>query len=285
MKIQELKAKYQEKDQSMYGSARVKDLLGVLYHENTKMDAFTYRKQGETIGYFSDPYVVERCNQPYKHYPGHKKIDLQKFNHGLNDEQEVLRLISERRSTRAFDPEYQVSLNELFHVLHYGYGVTQKQAIPNTDASIGYRSVPSAGALYPLEIYVALFNSHVEPGLYHYQEKNNELELLEPGNHLEKLRRIISAEPYIDINSANGAIIITGLIERLGIKYGERGYRFLQQETGFVTYLMSLLLEHIGLGACVAGMFLDDDLNDFLGVDGLYETAQNTLIFGKKAKQ
>ena len=77
-------------------------------------------------------------------------------------------------------------------------------------------------------------------------------------------------------------VITTGLYERLAIKYGERAYRFMIHESGFVAQNMSLVLEAIGLGSCMVGGYLDDKVNEMLNIDGVFETTHNILIFGKK---
>ena len=144
------------------------------------------------------------------------------------------------------------------------------------------RNVPSGGALYPLEIYVVIFNAHIPSGLYHYRINNNTLELLKEGDFVEDLLGIIQAEPYVNMKTSSALIITTGIIERLLIKYGDRGYRFLLQESGFVGQTISLLAESINLGSCMLGGYNDDKVNEFLGVDGVFETINNIIVIGKK---
>lgn len=61
-------------------------------------------------------------------------------------------------------------------------------------------------------------------------------------------------------------------IERKLIKYGDRGYRFLMQESGFVAQTISLLAESINLSSCMLGGYNDDKVNEFIGIDGVFET-------------
>ncbi len=280
MNISAIQARYEAHDQSLYGGENVRDSIGLLYHENSKLDTLTAREQGMNIAYFNDPYVIRRSTLPYKVYPGKARIEMSDLPRDM-PKTPVLDAINGRRSLRSFDSEYSVSLNELSILLHSAYGVSRWQELED-GGSMGFRNVPSGGGLYPLELYVVLFRGHVSSGLYHYQSRDNALELIKEGDFLPEMRRLISAEPWINLPEANGVILMTGLIERLGIKYGERSYRFLQQETGFVTYLLSLVAHHIGLGTCIAGMYLDDELNDFIGVDGVFEAVQGTMVFGKR---
>lgn len=72
-------------------------------------------------------------------------------------------------------------------------------------------------------------------------------------------------------------------IERLLIKYGDRGYRFLMQESGFVAQTISLLAESINLSSCMLGGYNDDKVNEFIGIDGVFETIkQHYCDRGKK---
>lgn len=280
MNIKQVRSVFGKKDNSLYGSAKVKELMGILYHENSKLDQYSARQLGESIAYFSDPYLAERYTKPHKRYFGvHHQFDSEALAENADD---FFKLISERRSVRKFDSEYQISLFELENLMYYSYGITRKEKINNNGGFMGYRNVPSAGGLYPLEVYVCLFNSHIEPGLYHYDSLKNSLAMVRPGNHLPLMKKLIMAAPAIDMDSACGVILVNGLIERQAIKYGERSYRFMQQECGSLTYLMSIIMENMGLGSCYTGGFIDQELNNFMQIDGNYETVLCPVVFGKK---
>ncbi|MEM1324060.1 MAG: SagB/ThcOx family dehydrogenase [Bacteroidota bacterium] len=280
MNIQKIKQDFRRKDQGLYGTQKITDLLGMLYHENSKLDRFTAREQGETIGYFTDPYIMDRATKPYKKYYGKESLpfDMETL---TEEPDEFFEKVTARRSVRQFDKDYKLSFNELQHMLYYSYGVTKSE--PTSSGSMqGYRNVSSAGGLYPLEIYVSLFNTHIGAGLYHFNELDNSLISIRNGNHLEEMRKMLIVEPYIDIKSACGVIFVTGMIERQAIKYGERAYRFMMLECGQVGYLMSMVMEHMGLGSCWAGAYMDHDINKYLEIDGNYETVLTPIVFGKK---
>jgi SagB-type dehydrogenase family enzyme len=280
MKLRQIKTRYNQKDQSLYGSKKIHELLSMLYHENTKLDSFTSREQGENIAFFKDDFFTLRSIQPFKSYPSKQSVDLSPYTLPEHED-DFMKLLGRRRSVRKYDPAYKVSLNELSKMLNYSYGITHQEKIAGKNASVGYRNIPSPGAVYPLEIYVALFNSHLEQGLYHFSVKHNSLEMLRAGNHLEELRKIVNAEPFVDIKSSCGVIFITGMIERVSIKYGERGYRFMQQEVGSLSYIISLIAQHIGLSSCNVGSCLDDKVNEYLEIDGLYESIYGMMVFGR----
>lgn len=283
MKIKDIKQQYIQRDGSMYGEKNIHESLAILYHENSKFTDYIIREQGEKIHAFNNPYIIERSIQPFKCYPAHRVIELKDYIK-LQKDSEFFQLLNQRRSTRDFDIRYKISLFEISHLLYYSYGVTKRTKLNSSDtvSHIGFRNIPSAGGLYPLEIYIVLFNSHIENGLYHYRPDINALELLKVGEFSENLNTIIQAEPYINMKSASCVILTTGIIERLIIKYGDRGYRFLMQEVGFVAQNISLIAEAIGLGSCILGGYNDDKINDFLEIDGVFETINNVLVIGKK---
>lgn len=281
MNIKKIKQSYSKHNQSIYGAKNINDSLGLLYHENSKLTKITDRQFGEKVASFLNPYFIERSSQPYKLYPKFVSHSLSDFIDNENPIDEFSKLILTRRSKRSFNVEYKISLFELAQILHFSYGINLEEKLNDIDGHMGFRAVPSAGGLYPLEIYIVLINSHIESGLYHYSVRDSNLVLLKTGNHLEYLKTIIQAEPYININTAGGLVFITSMAERQIMKYGERSYRFTLQEVGYVTQMMSLLFEKIKFGSCITGAYIDDEINNFIGIDGVFETVQNVLIFGK----
>lgn len=92
---------------------------------------------------------------------------------------------------------------------------------------------------------------------------------------------MILAAPKVDLLSASGLFFTTNIIERVIIKYGDRGYRFMTMEAGAVNMMLSLIASSLDLSACSIGGYYDDELNDFLEIDGGFETINNVLIIGK----
>ena len=224
MKIKDIKEKYNAIDGSMYGEKNINNHLGLLYHENSKLTRLTSIQQGRKIGGFNNAYVTERSVQPYKMYPGKTivKLDNSEDPPVNNDFSSILK---NRRSGREYDKDYKISLNELSHILYNSYGVSYKEKILNFDLNghVGFRNLPSAGGLYPLEIYVVMLNGHISSGLYHYRPDINSLEIISERDYTEKMADLITAEPYVQIRNASCIVLITAVVERSIIKYGERG--------------------------------------------------------------
>lgn len=167
----------------------------------------------------------------------------------------------------------------------YGDFIAVEAAMRATYASVLRKTVrwigQSAGG-DSLEMYVVALHCSMSSGLYHYQVRDNALECLRQGDCTQLLLEKIQAEPYVDLVSSSVVLFITGCVERQMIKYGERAYRFMQNEVGSVTRMVTLIAEALELGSCILGGYNDDGLNDFLQVDGVFESVQSVMVVGKE---
>jgi len=156
-----------------------------------------------------------------------------------------------------------------------GYGATAR---PSTVGSRRFRTVPSAGALYPLELYVhARAVTGLEPGLYHFQAT---------AALLQRLRSLAGEElaaafvqPNV-IEAAAAVILITAVFQRTTFKYGERGYRFALIEAGHVAQNIDLVASALGLPAANLGGFFDRELEMLLDVDGVEQSLVYAVAIG-----
>lgn len=283
--MEKIDLQIEKHDISIYGTSETVNSQALLYHENSKLNQFSMRALGKRIGMFSNAYVAKRAMQPFKIYPGVENIPLEC--NGLASQtqgMDLARILVGRRSVRRYDSGYEMSVRELSILLYYAYGVNTwgEAEVQGERVAVGRRCVPSAGGLYPLELYIATLHCDLKPGLYHYQSRDNTLEHLRAGDFKQDLLRMIQAEPYVDLSNGSVVLFITGVIERQMIKYGERGYRFMQNEVGSVTQMVTLLAEVLGLGSCILGGYDDDALNDMLRVDGVFESVQTVMVIGKR---
>ncbi|MDR3143166.1 MAG: SagB/ThcOx family dehydrogenase [Tannerellaceae bacterium] len=267
-------------DVSLYGPKNFKESLALLFNENTKFDDFLIRKQIAGIQGFSNPYILDRASQPYKAYPTCKKYSINQYINIQPQQKNIFDVIKNRRSGRAYT-DYSISLNELSAVLHYSYGIMTQSPISDSNNTWKFRAVPSAGGLYPLEFYLYINNSVLPKGFYHYRPDQMEIELIHEEDLLQELKKILVAEPYVDISNSSCILFITSVFERILIKYGDRGYRFILQEVGLVTQNISLVCEAIGLSSCILGSYVDEKVNEYLKADGTFESIQNIIVIGK----
>lgn len=251
--------------------------LALLYQEKSKYDKFSFLQERYRISLFQNPLVVEKAIKPYKIYPSKKAIPL--CLKKMESKHPLFRIIEERRSKRNFK-KYNISLNELYQILHYSYGITGKANVIGGTGIWHYRAVPSGGALYPLEIYIYVNHSIIPEGLYHYRPDNDTIEQIDVENRLNEFIRYI-AVGNIDINNCACLIFITSICQRHMIKYGERGFRFILQEVGAVSQNISLICQSINLSSCIIGGYMDDEINRLIGVSSPMETIQGIIAIGK----
>jgi SagB-type dehydrogenase family enzyme len=179
--------------------------------------------------------------------------------------------IEQRRSRREYTNE-PLPLADLSRLLHAAGGIT--------DPTRGFRSAPSAGALYPIEIYVVVHNvPELAPGLYHYATAEHALEQLQSRDLRAAL--LVAGIGQEMLGQAQVCFILSAVFQRTRWKYRERTYRYILLEAGHIGQNLYLAATSLGLGACAIGAFLDDDCNDLLGLDGEEEAALYLIPVGK----
>jgi SagB-type dehydrogenase family enzyme len=186
--------------------------------------------------------------------------------------------IERRRSAQTFADE-PLELGTLSSVLYAAYGVKEPYVEADAAARPPRRTVPSGGALYPLEIYVLAWSvRQLERGLYHFDPIRHVLECLRAGDLEPEVRAaMIYAEPAVTC----GALLIVGVMFwRSRFKYGLRGYRFVLLEAGHVVQNVQLAAAASGLGSLPMGGYFDRLLDDVLDVDGVNESALYCVAVG-----
>lgn len=160
-----------------------------------------------------------------------------------------------RRSVREFDPR-PLTDREISQLLWAAQGVTHAE---------GGRAAPSAGALYPLELFVATAS-----GFFHYEPAQHRLRQLSEDDLRPAMQwAALSQEP---VGEAGAIFVVTGLLERTAAKYGEaRARRYVALEAGHAAQNMLLQATALELGAVPVGAFDDARLREVLDLSGDYE--------------
>jgi len=166
---------------------------------------------------------------------------------GLSVEEALL----QRRSVRVFT-EKELTVGEVSQLLWALQGITSEQ---------GGRTAPSAGALYPLEVYVAL-----PQGFYHYSPHEHILTLQEKADVRDVIARSSLGQASVD--DAAAVFLITGVVERTAQKYGERAERYVHLEAGHAAQNLLLQAVALGLGSVPVGAFNDARLQSDLFLPG-----------------
>jgi SagB-type dehydrogenase family enzyme len=160
--------------------------------------------------------------------------------------------ISRRRSVREFSNR-EVSLEKLSQILWAAQGTTGEEW------GFKLRSTPSAGALFPIEVFVVS-----RKGVYQYRAEEHELLQTLKGDVLEELCSAALWQEFIA--EAPIVLVITGVFERTKAKYGERGMRYVFAEAGHVSQNVYLQCESLGLATVAVGAFHDQRVQDILKI-------------------
>lgn len=167
--------------------------------------------------------------------------------------------IERRRSRREYSDE-PLSLNEISQLCWAGQGITEERD--------NFRAAPSAGALYPIEVFVVSGNSDLEPGVYQYSPSQHRLNRIKQGDIREELAR--AAVGQKEVNAAPIDIVVTGVIHRTAKKYGSRAERYVHLEAGHVAQNIYLQCESLDLATVSIGAFSDGDVRSLLSINEEY---------------
>jgi len=165
----------------------------------------------------------------------------------------VEQAILERRSVRKYKKE-PLELSALSQLLWAAQGITNPK---------GWRTAPSAGALYPLELYAAAGNVNgLSPGVYKYIPTRHALTHIMDDDKRPALTAAALNQTFI--SAAPVTIVFSAVINRTTRIYGERGIKYVFMDTGHACQNVHLQAVSLGLGTVVVGAFRDDDIKRIL---------------------
>jgi SagB-type dehydrogenase family enzyme len=249
----------------VYGDGPGPDDPAELYHEASKLSpgfaglAGPGRAAFETSPELRD--VLRRC---VKRHPQHPAVTLPAPG---PLELPLGEALAERRSTPGGgEPLSAATLSTL---LHAAYGVIAGERTS--------RTVPSAGALYPLELYAFVaWIDGIAGGLYHYDPLRHVLEALGP----------VTAGPsgffQPEVARAQTVIGVAAMLWRTRVKYGLRGYRYALLEAGHVMQNLLLASAALGVSAMPLGGFYDRRLERLLRIDAVNESLVYCAAVGER---
>jgi SagB-type dehydrogenase family enzyme len=168
----------------------------------------------------------------------------------------VERCLAQRRSVRRYSNQ-PLKLAEVSQLLWAAYGVTEP--MPNVSGVRGgLKTAPSAGGLYPLELYVVVGNvTSLDPGIYRYRPETHDLMLVQVGDRRKPLA--LAALGQTMIRDAPASIVYSAVFRRNTGKYGDRGrQRYVCMDLGHSAENVYLQCGSMGLGTCAIGAFNDD---------------------------
>jgi len=162
-----------------------------------------------------------------------------------------------RRSVREFGRE-ALTIEEVAQLLWAAQGITEPAR--------GLRTAPSAGALYPLEMYVVAGNvTGLAPGVYKYRPHRHDLVKVGNRDVRRELSRAALEQEFI--RDAAIDLVFAAAIERTAVKYGTRSSRYVDIEIGHASENVCLQAVALRLATVVVGAFYDEDVKKVVGMD------------------
>lgn len=158
--------------------------------------------------------------------------------------------IAERRSVRRYESR-KVRLDEMGQLCWAAQGITDERR--------GFKAAPSAGATYPLELY--LMNSE---GLFHYIPETHKLVMLKNQDLRASLAKAALGQEFIE--EAPLDFVVTAVYQRTTRRYGERGKMYVHMEVGHVAQNIHLQAVALGLSSVPVGAFYDDEVSKVLSL-------------------
>jgi SagB-type dehydrogenase family enzyme len=182
-----------------------------------------------------------------------------------NSNTSIENALYKRRSIRSYKNE-PLNIEEISQLLWAAYGITYK--IENGPAYLrgGLKTSPSAGALYPLEIYIVAGNvTGLEPGIYRYRPQDHRLEIVLKGDKRKEL--CVAGFNQKMIKNAPADIVYSAIYNRTCKKYGKRGReRYVCMDLGHSAENIYLQAVSLNIGTCGIGAFSDIKVREVLNM-------------------
>lgn len=167
--------------------------------------------------------------------------------------------LAKRRSYRYFEDK-PLGLAQVSQILWAAQGIT--------DTRRDFRTAPSAGATYPLEIFLVAGKEGVgglEEGLFHYISAKHTLKFLRSGDFREELARHALNQRFISRSPAS--LVLCAILERTSWHYGQSARRYVNMEIGHAGQNVYLQAEAMGLGTVAVGTFNQELVAKLLGLE------------------
>jgi SagB-type dehydrogenase family enzyme len=163
--------------------------------------------------------------------------------------------IAHRRSIREYSSA-PLDITDISQLLWAAQGITGPS---------GFRAAPSAGGLFPLEIYVACGKvTRLSTGVYMYLPESHALEQVTDRDIMADLYRNALYQP--SVKDAAAVIIIAADYNRTTIKYGERGIRYVHMEAGHAAENIYIQAYTLRIGTVTIGAFDDNGIRSVTGI-------------------
>ena len=193
-------------------------------------------------------------------------------------DESILSTIKNRGSGRAIT-DAPLPASTLATLLRHSNAVIGSAQTP--DGAFYRRAAANSGDLGSVEIFPVVLNVQgIQPGIYHFDSVQHDLAEVRSGNFGAWLREFVLFQA--ELSSAAVALVLTAAVGRLQTKYGIRGYRFALLDVGHVSQNIYLVGTALGIQVCASAGFIDDEVDQALGLDGLDTASMLVLLLGPR---
>lgn len=240
-----------------------------VFHEVTKHSYTSVRTSFHRLDWDNRP-------MPYKVYPGAASIALPRDL--LLPAMPTLEAIAAEVRP---DVTTALGTENLTRILFSSDGLTRHRQVEGVDYH--FRAAASAGALYPIEIYLAAADvDGIEAGLYHFSPADLKLRGLRRGDWRDFIARAAADRP--SLRNARAVVLLSAIFWRSTWKYRARGYRYCFWDGGTMLANMLAASSAEAIPAEVVTAFADPLLEELLGIDGDHEAMVAMVALGGDAK-
>jgi SagB-type dehydrogenase family enzyme len=245
-----------------------------IFHCNTEICRYEIPSRKRDIARMEKSPFLELIRLDQKAYLTAKKVSFPKVPLETELDQNIIKSqITKRFSTRT------ITLDQLGKLLYLSYGVTKE--LPDGKK---LRAVLSMDNLYPIEVYPIIFNvDSLEEGIYHYNAKRHLLETLKCEHVKNKLANSLLDKEIFE--NANALLMLTAIFKKVTLKYGDRGYRYVLLDAGHIIQNIYLLTSAMDIGFAVVREFIDDEINDLIGINGVNEAVICGVAIGGREEE
>ncbi|AJT41786.1 SagB/ThcOx family dehydrogenase [Psychromicrobium lacuslunae] len=238
------------------------------YHQASKLSRWVNDSSSAMYAYdlMTDPEAIASFGVPSSNYPSAEHYPLANSRWGSS----ISSVLRNRHSAQSFS-NAPVSFQDFSTLLRESACLTESYG----------RGAPSAGGLYPIDIYLCITNVQGLPaGFYTLATHTATLHKLEVST---EPRQFLKESLLFNDLAAHSAfhLFFIASMPRLRIKYGQRSYRFALIETGHLAQAMIMCAQEAGLASCPVGGFIDQKIDDLFCLDGVEQSVLYSVAFGQ----
>ncbi|MFD3156228.1 SagB family peptide dehydrogenase [Haloimpatiens sp. FM7330] len=196
-------------------------------------------------------------------------------------------VIKNRRSVRKYSKSI-MSMQDFSNILYYSQGIADEVPAYNlshSNKNIKLRNTPSAGGLYPIELYVLVINvKNLSNGIYKYYPYSHSIKPINTKIHSSDVRKFAEFG-YINVEDSNLLIMYIYNMLVNTRKYGDAGMTYALIETGEIAQNLQLVSTALGYGACDIGGYEKQYVEEVIKIDGIQKHVVHMNIVGTEKEE